>query len=227
MPAISFKRLNKLIHSSWARVSSRLGLRIKFSESSANIINCHTLYPEGTIEYENVYENQFYKEAYKRIIKYKLVRCVELKDIFICGSEGFIFTGGRDCLQLDQSLSDKAEKTIRRPIPWLSEKSKRSERSEKSEKSEESQKIKDPLFILMGRAPGNRGHFLIEHLPRILLWLKNYPNCKNYKILLTPKHRKWQSLYLEKLGIDPNQLIEGSEGSVGCSSAVTVPNLGY
>jgi capsular polysaccharide biosynthesis protein len=45
------------------------------------------------------------------------------------------------------------------------------------------------------------------------------------KMLLTPGHAHWQTEYLERLGEDPSNVVEGSRGTVFCPEVWFVPNL--
>jgi len=82
-----------------------------------------------------------------------------------------------------------------------------------------------PLFHLTGRNHDNRGHFMIEHLPRLMAardYLKSLPD---YRILTAPGHGRWQSRYVEFVGLDPSKVIEGTQGTMRVDELIFVPNM--
>jgi len=96
---------------------------------------------------------------------------------------------------------------VRRPIDWRA------------------RRINGPVLPLGGRGTGNRGHFLCEHLPRLLLARERLGVGFPLKMLLTPGHAAWQIEYLVRLGEDPKRVVEGSRGTVFCPEVWFVPNL--
>ncbi len=82
-----------------------------------------------------------------------------------------------------------------------------------------------PLFHLTGRNHDNRGHFMIEHLPRLMAardYLKSLPD---YRILTAPGHGRWQSRYVDFVGLDPSKVIEGTQGTMQVDELIFVPNM--
>lgn len=82
-----------------------------------------------------------------------------------------------------------------------------------------------PLFHLTGRNHDNRGHFMIEHLPRLMAardYLKSLPD---YRILTAPGHGRWQSRYVEFVGLDPSKVIEGTQGAMRVDELLFVPSM--
>jgi capsular polysaccharide biosynthesis protein len=130
-----------------------------------------------------------------------------LADVCVTGAEATMFTGRHTLLRLDSSQSEISSRKIRRPISWLS------------------RHVGGPILLLGGRGAVNRGHFLCEHLPRLLLAREHLGADYLLKILLTPGHAAWQTEYLIRLGEDPANLVEGSLGTVFCPDVWFVPNL--
>jgi capsular polysaccharide biosynthesis protein len=128
-------------------------------------------------------------------------------DVCVTGAEATMFTGRHTLLRLDSSQSEISSRKIRRPISWLS------------------RHVGGPILLLGGRGAVNRGHFLCEHLPRLLLAREHLGADYLLKILLTPGHAAWQTEYLIRLGEDPANLVEGSLGTVFCPDVWFVPNL--
>ena len=82
-----------------------------------------------------------------------------------------------------------------------------------------------PLFHLTGRNHDNRGHFMLEHLPRLMAardYLKSLPD---YRILTAPGHGRWQSRYVDFVGLDSSKVIEGTQGTMRVEELIFVPNM--
>ncbi|WP_395750852.1 glycosyltransferase family 61 protein [Prosthecobacter sp.] len=85
--------------------------------------------------------------------------------------------------------------------------------------------IKGPVFHLTGRNHENRGHFMLQHLPRLMAardYLKSLPD---YRILVAPGHSRWQGRYIAWAGLDPSKLVEGTRGTMQVDDLIFIPNL--
>jgi hypothetical protein len=80
-----------------------------------------------------------------------------------------------------------------------------------------------PVFHLTGRNHDNRGHFLLQHMPRILAARSILSNYPDYRILVAPGHAKWQKNLLKMMGFDPERVIEGSRGTQLIEDLLFVP----
>jgi len=157
--------------------------------------------------YTNEFEKTYYGSYEQIDFFHPETYLYVLKDVCVVGSEGRLFFEPDQLFSVCSSLKDVEERKIRRPIKLLAK------------------VIEEPVFILSSRAPGNRGHFLIEHLPRLVASMDAIKRLGGCKILVTPMHRKWQVGYLQKLGIPESEIIEASIGSTFCKRAFYVPTL--
>lgn len=86
-------------------------------------------------------------------------------------------------------------------------------------------RITGPVFHLTGRNHENRGHFMLQHLPRLMAardYLKSLPD---YKLLVAPGHARWQARYITWAGLDPSKIVEGTRGTMQVDDLIFVPNL--
>ncbi len=136
-------------------------------------------------------------------------RYFRLKRALLVGDNGQIFLpDGRfflGCLHPQQHLVHRMK--IRRPI------------------SLGARHIKGPVFHLTGRNHENRGHFLLQHLPRLLAARELLESIGDYRILVAPGHARWQKALLKTMGFDPERVIEGSRGTMVVDDLIHVPLL--
>lgn len=200
-------KLIRLAHDSKTTLCSLVGLRLRSTNCHPQMVSRIPVVEEQTARHENQLEGAFYGAPVRTEIEHPAINLFILKDVWVTGSEGHIFFGPRILFSICPSTHGVEDRKIRRPIAWLSK------------------TIEEPIFVLSGRAPGNRGHFLVEHMPRLIAGLQAISRLGQCKILVTPDHRGWQVEYLEKLGFEPSDVIEGSLGSVFCKTALYVPLL--
>jgi capsular polysaccharide biosynthesis protein len=141
------------------------------------------------------------------VVEHSEALLYRLSDVCVTGSDALIFSGPHTLLRLDSSQDKIDPRKIRRPIAWLA------------------RHIEGPVLPVGGRGTGNRGHFLCEHLPRVLLARRFLGASFPLKILLTPGHAQWQTEYLVRLGENPANMVEGSRGTLFCPEVWLVPNL--
>jgi hypothetical protein len=197
----------KFAYDTKATLWTRLGWPLERRETHPHIVETICLRKATETAYDNRLEEKYYNVPANIRFFHPQVNLYVLKNIWVTGSEGHIFFEPNILFTACPSVDRTETRKIRRPITWLSE------------------KIDKPVFILSSRAPGNRGHFLTEHLPRLI-------GCRNalegrgaYKVLVTPGHKSWQVHYLKKLGINADDVVEASFGGVFCSKAYFVPVL--
>lgn len=200
-------KLTKLAHDFKATLYSKMGRSLKGIKTHSNVIDKVLLRDSSFTVYENRLEEEFYGCSVRVSFSHPKTYLYVLKDIWVIGSEGHIFFEPDTLFSVCPSTMSIEPQKIRRPIKLLS------------------QTIEEPVFILSNRAPGNRGHFLVEHLPRLLVSLDVIQDLGGCKILVTPGHREWQVDYLERLGVPASDIIEASFGSVFCKKAFYVPVL--
>ncbi|MBB5035173.1 glycosyltransferase family 61 protein [Prosthecobacter vanneervenii] len=86
-------------------------------------------------------------------------------------------------------------------------------------------RIKGPVFHLTGRNHDNRGHFMLQHLPRLMAARDYLRSLPDYRLLVAPGHSRWQARYITWAGLDPSKIIEGTRGTMQVDDLIFVPNL--
>ena len=86
-------------------------------------------------------------------------------------------------------------------------------------------KIDGPVFHLTGRNHDNRGHFMLQHLPRLMAARDYLRSLPDYRLLVAPGHSRWQGRYVAWAGLDPSKIIEGTRGTMQVDDLIFVPNL--
>jgi capsular polysaccharide biosynthesis protein len=201
-------KADKILHDSAADLAWRL--RTPLREAKAlELARSQTTIAESQISrWRNPLEDQFYGgSAMPNEILSPPAVLYRFAKVFVTGSEALLFADFGTRIVADKSQAGVMERKARRPIHWLA----RQERN--------------PVFPMGGRGTGNRGHFLCEHLPRLMVARQSGACPENMHLLLTPGHEKWQSEYLRLLGERSESFLPGSHGSIFCHSLVTVPNL--
>jgi hypothetical protein len=202
------RKLDRLVHEARGAWCARFGPPLEIVSAAPAIRERISIRPPARTTWENPLEEAYYGTGEgTAVVEHPEVFLYRLEDISITGSEALAFAGPHTLLRLDPSLNDFALRKVRRPISWLA------------------RRVEGPVLPLGGRGTGNRGHFLCEHLPRVLLAREHLGASFPLKILVTPDHASWQAQYLERLGEDSKNVIEGSRGTVFCHAAVFVPNL--
>jgi len=200
-------RLIKALHDAKATIWTGTGHHLKKVKEHSKILDKILVQSNSITHYTNEFEKTYYGSCDQIDFVHPETYLYVLKDVWVVGSEGRLFFEPDQLFSVCSSLKGVEERKIRRPIPLLA------------------QVIGEPVFILSSRAPGNRGHFLIEHLPRLVASMDEIKRLGECKILVTPLHRKWQAGYLHKLGIADSDIIEASIGSVFCKKALYIPTL--
>lgn len=200
-------KLIKVSHDAKATIWTKAGRHLRYVHEHPKILERILIQENGVTYYTNEFEKGYYGYCEPFAFLHPVTYLHVLKDVWVVGSEGHIFFEHDQLFSICSSLKGIAERKIRRPIPLLA------------------QVIEEPVFILASRAPGNRGHFLVEHLPRLVASINAIKKLGGCNYLVTPMHRKWQLPYLEKLGIPESAVIEASIGSTFCKTAFYVPTL--
>jgi capsular polysaccharide biosynthesis protein len=200
-------KLIKNLHDAKAAILTNAGHHLKKVKEHPKILDKILIQADSITYYTNEFEKTYYGSC-RQIDFFHPETCLYvLKDVWVVGSEGSLFFESDQLFSVCSSIEGIEERKIRRPIKLLA------------------QMVEEPVFILSSRAPGNRGHFLIEHLPRLVASMDAIKRLGGCKILVTPMHRKWQTGYLQKLGIPESEIIEASIGSTFCKRAFYVPTL--
>lgn len=85
--------------------------------------------------------------------------------------------------------------------------------------------IDGPVFHLTGRNHENRGHFMLQYLPRLMAAREYLKQLPDHRILVAPGHSRWQQRYLAWLGFEPERVIEGTQGTMLVRDLIFIPQL--
>jgi len=175
-------KLTKILHDAKAAIYTKAGCHLKKVREHPKILGKILIQDNNITHYTNEFEKNYYGSYNQIEFFHPETYLYVLKDVWVVGSEGRLFFEPDQLFSVCSSLKDVEERKIRRPIKSLA------------------QVIEEQVFILSSRAPGNRGHFLIEHLPRLVASMDAIKRLGGCKILVTPMHRKWQAGYLQSWG---------------------------
>ena len=200
-------KLIKILHDAKATIWTMAGCHLQKIKEHPKILDKILIQKNSTTYYVNKFEEDYYGSCKQINFFHPETYLYVLRNVWVVGSEGYLFFEPDQLFHVCSSLNGVAERKIRRPINSFA------------------QVIEEPVFILSSRAPGNRGHFLIEHLPRLIASMDTIKRLGGCKFLVTPMHREWQVGYLQKLGVPDSKIIEGSIGSTFCKKAFYVPTL--
>lgn len=201
------KKLIKVSHDSKASIWTKAGLHLRHVQEHPKVLEKILIQENGVTHYTNEIEKSYYGNCKPFDFIHPETYFYVLENVWAVGSEGHVFFEPDRIFSVCSSLKTISEQKIRRPIPFLA------------------QSLEEPVFILASRAPGNRGHFLVEHLPRLIASLDAIKQSGGCKFLVNPMHRKWQLSYLSRLGIPESSVIEANIGSTFCKRAFYVPTL--
>jgi len=201
------KKLIRISHDTKATFWTKAGYYLEHVSEHPKILGKILIQENSLTHYTNEFEKSYYGHCEPFDFLHPKTYLHILKDVWVVGSDAHIFFEKNQLFSICSSLKGILERKIRRPIPLLA------------------QVIEEPVFILASRAPGNRGHFLVEHLARLVASNNAINKLGKCKYLVTSGHRKWQLPYLKKLGIPASSVIEANIGSTFCRTAYYVPVL--
>lgn len=167
------------------------------------------LLPGGTASVSLDDESEFFKDILPpSVMRWSSVSLYRLNGARVVGDQGSVFTDEGKLLRICPSLKRMDQAKVRRPIPWLA------------------RRIRGPVFHLTGRDHENHGHFLMQHLPRLMAARPFLEKQRlQPEILVAPGHEKWQGRYLSALKIDAQRIVPCSTGTVHIDDLLYVPML--
>ena len=196
------------MHDTWGAWCAKFGPPLDIVSAAPAVLDRISIRPPTHTVWENPLEEAYYGAGEGRsVAKHQAVSLYHLKDVSIAGSESFMFTEPHKMLRLDPSMNDFSLRKVRRPISWLA------------------RRVDGPVLSLGSRSTENYGHFLCEHLPLVLLARERLGAGLPLKILATPDQAWWQAEYLARLGENPENVVEGSRGTVFCPDVWLVPSV--
>lgn len=128
-----------------------------------------------------------------------------LRDVLLAGTAGHVFFPDGTVLAACLRGSREPARKIRRPLARLA------------------RRIEQPLIHLAGPNPENIGHFVFDHLPRLLPLVPVLRGRQDVKVLLSGPPRPWHREFLGPFGIQPDQLIQQGPGTLAVADCHYVP----
>ncbi|NBV22663.1 MAG: glycosyltransferase family 61 protein [Proteobacteria bacterium] len=167
-----------------------------------------TVQTPGSFRLANALESAFYgRERTPLDYTWPEARMDELRDVLVVGDQGQVFFPDgafyTPCIYPHQSRLEKMR--IRRPVPWLA------------------RREGGTLFHLTGRNHENKGHFLLQHVSRLLVARPVLEQFGDYRILVAPGHARWQKNFLRLIGIDESRVVEGTQGTLQAERLLHAP----
>lgn len=86
-------------------------------------------------------------------------------------------------------------------------------------------RLRQPVVHLCGMNPENRGHFMMEVLPRLEAFLRFRPEAAGWKFLVPAGHARWQARFFAAYGIHESQVVEKGPGTALADQVWFVPFL--
>lgn len=167
------------------------------------------LIKEGSVEVVLNDESEFHQmDLPPSVTRWGTASCHVLENAFVVGDQGHVFTQDGQFVNLCPSHSRLDPAKIRHPIPLLAK------------------RLTGPVFHLTGRDHENHGHFLMQHLPRLMA-ASAFLEARGVKpaILVPPGHEKWQGRYLATLGSLGERIVPCRKGTVSVEQLHYVPML--
>ncbi len=189
---------DRVLHDGYASLWRRLGRKVPVCLDVPAAVRVHDLRPAGSCVLDTSLEAEFHGCA-EEGVKYEWPEWLgyEIQDASVAGDQGFVFLpDGRLFLPtLYPHHSSPGIYKVRRPIPLLAS------------------KIKGTVFHLTGPNHENRGHFMLDHLPRLIVARELLQQIGDYQILLTGRHIRWQSEQVRMLGFPHDKILACEAGT--------------
>jgi len=205
------KSIKRRVYDAYAAVATTLGgppseAKEPVSGKGVEVIE---LAPPGSVRLEHRLEARFYDrpESFSDVTWPKL-SLYRLNNAKVVGDQGNVFLTDGRWLRVCPSLDVLEPHKIRRPLPFYS------------------RHIHPPAFHLTGRDHENHGHFLFQHLPRLLACRDAPQFPEKPKLLVAQGHQRWQGRYLQKLGLaDETDIVQCDEGTLNCDELFYIPQI--
>ncbi|NJK91169.1 MAG: glycosyltransferase family 61 protein [Blastochloris sp.] len=202
------KPLIRRIHDLYYSVSERMGIRPETAEclAGAEVVSGQDT---GCCELDNSDEANLY--GLKDFsVQYDWPKALVgvFHDVYVVGDQGVIYDRSGRLLRGGWADLSPTLYKPRRPIGCLAK------------------QRKGKYLHLTGVNHENHGHFLLQHLPRLLVAERAlYQKTSSAKTWVAPGHKLRQGYYLEALGWERDRLVEGSYGTVLVEELVVTQSL--
>lgn len=199
----------RTLHESAEFLRKTLGIKLKAVSEGPGVEKI-PLQKAGQAMIDNSVEADFYNLPEKQIKhEWPDVPCYRIKNAYVVGDTGQIFLSDGSLFlptfYPHEHLLHRMK--VRRPLPLLA------------------RKISGTVFHLTGRNHENRGHFLMQHLPRLLEAAPLLEQHPDHRILVAPGHARWQKRYIGMVGHDPERVIEGTQGTLLVEDLLYLPHI--
>lgn len=181
--------------------------KIEYEQYSPKIKDAWIIQKTGKTLILNEIENQFYNIDRTYTYNFPEVKLHHLNDVYLAGKEAWPFLHLNNIFQPAINLYDQSQERIKRPVNFLAKQQ------------------TGTIFHLAGPNSGNKGHFLIEHLPRLLSSIEVLNTIPDYSILLLPQRGNAHIPLLNKLEIKPDRYVYASKGTTKCQKVLYSPLL--
>jgi hypothetical protein len=150
------------------RLYSRLGrLARRVSGEHPRIVARWRIQEAGQADIVNGLESRVLGRPITTRISYPEAFLYELRDVWLTGKQGYPFLEADTVLACCPSMVAEADGRLQRPVRAFA------------------RHVGHPVFHLTGPNAGNRAHFLVEHLPRLLASLPHLAGVDAYRLLLS------------------------------------------
>lgn len=190
---------DRVLHDGYASLLRRLGCKLPVCAQPPPEVRTHALRPAGSCILDTSLEAGFHG-CQTQGVKYEwpVWEGYEIPAAFVAGDQGFVFLpdGRFFAPSLYPNDDNIGIYKIRRPIPALA------------------RKIKGTVFHLTGPNHENRGHFMLDHLPRLIVARELLQQMGDYQILLTGRHIRWQREQVRMLGFPDDRILACEAGTL-------------
>lgn len=177
--------------------------------SDSNLPEPELIQPESRELLPHTLEDQFYGRNLERgdVIESYPARRFIFHKVDVVGDQGLVFPGKRQVVTIEQTKQQIPISRMRRPIRLLR------------------QDIHSPLFHMTGNNHDSHGHFVLQHLPRLMVVRDELLANLEIKLMLAPGHGRWQKFYLKKLGFGSDRWVECTRGTIQCKRLLFIPQF--
>lgn len=190
---------SRFIHDTYTSLQRRLKVPLPLCRDVPPTVKSHHLAPADHCLLDASLEAAFHGyESTEIPYGWEDSICYDIPNATLVGDQGFVFLP--DGRFFAPTLYPNHERTgiykIRRPIRTLA------------------RRVKGTIFHLTGPNHENRGHFMLDHLPRLLAARRLLQEIGDCRILLTGHHIRWQREHLVMLGFSDENLLPCDAGTM-------------
>ncbi len=183
-------------------------LRVADAGDAEGLQERRVIVPAGSRSDDNSLENRINGPACSRYeFDWPAAELFRLRDVWLTGDQGQVFLRDGKLFSPWALPYDLRRLKISRPLKLGAA------------------RLAGPVFHLTGRNHENRGHFMLQHLPRLLAAREYLMSLPDYRLLTAPGHSRWQARYISWAGLDPSKIVEGGRGTLQVDDLIFVPNL--